>query len=195
MEALQTATLNPARYMGREKDLCSIEKGKLADLVLLDANPLDNIVNTRKINVVVAAGRLFRRGALDEMLGKVEALASQKSIAEALLKTITEKNVETAVKQYHELRTSQSEAYDFSESELNNLGYQLIAMKQFKDAVGILKLNVEAHPQSANTYDSLGEAYMGDGEKDLAIKSYEKSLQLDPGNSNATEKLQKLKAR
>jgi imidazolonepropionase-like amidohydrolase len=52
MEAIQAATLNPARYLGREKDLGTIETGKLADLVLLDANPLDDISNTQKIRAV-----------------------------------------------------------------------------------------------------------------------------------------------
>lgn len=75
MEALQAATRNPARFMGREKELGTIEKGKLADLVLLDANPLENISNTRRINAVICRGKLYSRHALDEMLARVEALA------------------------------------------------------------------------------------------------------------------------
>jgi imidazolonepropionase-like amidohydrolase len=70
-EALKTATLNPAIFMRREKDLGTIEKGKLADLVLLDANPLLDISNTRKINAVVVNGHLLKREDLDEMLNKV----------------------------------------------------------------------------------------------------------------------------
>ncbi len=58
MEALQTATRNPARYFGTLKDMGTIEPGKLADLVLLYANPLDDIRNTRKISTVVLRGRL-----------------------------------------------------------------------------------------------------------------------------------------
>lgn len=77
MEALQAATFNAARFMGRENELGTIEAGKLADLVLLDANPLDNIANTRKISAVVYGGRLFPKPALDDMLAKVETLASK----------------------------------------------------------------------------------------------------------------------
>lgn len=77
MEALQAATLNAARFMGRENELGTIEAGKLADLVLLDANPLDDIANTRKIDAVVYGGRLFPKPVLDEMLTKVETLASK----------------------------------------------------------------------------------------------------------------------
>lgn len=76
MEALQTATRNPAQFMGRLSDMGTIEKGKVADLVLLDANPLDDIRNSRKIRAVVLAGRYFSRGDLDEMLTQVEAAAA-----------------------------------------------------------------------------------------------------------------------
>jgi imidazolonepropionase-like amidohydrolase len=75
-EALQTATVNPAVFMHREKDLGTIEEGKLADLVLLDANPLANIANTRKINAVVANGRYLSREELDRILSKIEAKAT-----------------------------------------------------------------------------------------------------------------------
>ena len=75
IEALQTATRNPAEFMGRLAEMGTVEKGKVADLVLLDANPLEDIQNTRKIRAVVLAGRYFSRGDLDEMLKQVEAAA------------------------------------------------------------------------------------------------------------------------
>jgi cytochrome c-type biogenesis protein CcmH/NrfG len=56
-------------------------------------------------------------------------------------------------------------------------------------------LNVEEHPDSWNTYDSLGEAYMTAGKRELAIANYTKSLELNPANSNATQMLERLKAR
>jgi Flp pilus assembly protein TadD len=74
------------------------------------------------------------------------------------------------------------------------LGYQLIRTKQFKEAIRIFQLNVEAYQQSGNVYDSLGEAYMDDGDKPQAIANYHKSLQLNPKNSNAVKMLQKLNA-
>jgi imidazolonepropionase-like amidohydrolase len=78
MEALQTATLNPAKFLGRTNDLGTVETGKLADLVLLDANPLDDIRNTQKISAVVLGGRYFSRADLDSILKNVEAAAREK---------------------------------------------------------------------------------------------------------------------
>jgi len=78
LEALQTATLNPARFLGQDKELGTIEPGKLADMVLLDANPLDDIRNTQKIAAVVVNGRYFSRADLDKMLADVEIAASAK---------------------------------------------------------------------------------------------------------------------
>lgn len=77
MEALQAGTSNPARFLGRE-DLGTIEPGKLADLVLLTANPIDDIHNTRKISAVVTNGRFLDRAALDRILSQVEADAKRK---------------------------------------------------------------------------------------------------------------------
>jgi hypothetical protein len=72
MEALQTATRNAAAYLGMQ-DSGTVEKGKLADLVLLDANPLERIENTQKISAVVVNGRLLDRKELDRLLAAVES--------------------------------------------------------------------------------------------------------------------------
>ncbi|HEX2662853.1 MAG TPA: amidohydrolase family protein [Candidatus Acidoferrum sp.] len=77
MESLETATSNPAKFLGMEGRLGSVEPGKIADLVLLSANPLEDIRNTQKINAVVADGRLFDRVALDQILASVEAAAKR----------------------------------------------------------------------------------------------------------------------
>ena len=77
MESLQTATSNPAKFLGMEASLGSVAPGKIADLVLLSANPLRDIRNTQKINAVLADGRLFDRVALDQILASVEAAAKR----------------------------------------------------------------------------------------------------------------------
>jgi CubicO group peptidase (beta-lactamase class C family) len=116
----------------------------------------------------------------------------KRSIAATLYRTIIEKGADEFIKQYRDLKAEQSANYDFSESELNTLGYELIRMNKIKEAVEVLKLNVEAFPRSANTYDSLGEAYMLNGNTDLAVKNYKKSLELNPKNDNAQKMLKRL---
>jgi imidazolonepropionase-like amidohydrolase len=75
MQALQAATRNPAEFLGKLATQGTIEPGKLADLVLLDANPLDNIRNTQKIRAVILRGHLLNRSALDALLSSVEKFA------------------------------------------------------------------------------------------------------------------------
>jgi len=77
MDSLRSATSGPARFLGAEKDYGTVEAGKIADLVLLSADPLDDIHNTRKIAAVIANGRLYDRSALDRMLNDVEAAAKK----------------------------------------------------------------------------------------------------------------------
>jgi imidazolonepropionase-like amidohydrolase len=75
MEALQTATRNPSRFLGLSDQLGTVEKGKAADLVLLSGNPLEDIQNTQKIAGVILHGRYLSRADLDELLRKIEAAA------------------------------------------------------------------------------------------------------------------------
>jgi len=77
MESLQTATSNPARFLGMQAILGSVDSGKIADLVLLTADPLEDIRNTQKISSVLAHGRFLDRAALDRILMQVEAAAKQ----------------------------------------------------------------------------------------------------------------------
>jgi imidazolonepropionase-like amidohydrolase len=76
-EALQSATRSPAEFFGMQETLGTIETGKIADLVLLAANPLEDIANTQKIKAVVVNGRLLDRAMLDTLLTQAEALAHQ----------------------------------------------------------------------------------------------------------------------
>jgi tetratricopeptide (TPR) repeat protein len=102
---------------------------------------------------------------------------------------MNDKDLAVAVKQYREFKATRSNEYDFREAELNTLGYQLLQRKKIVEAIEIFRLNVEAFPQAANTYDSLGEAYMTHGDKELAIANYKKSLELDSSNAGATRAL------
>jgi imidazolonepropionase-like amidohydrolase len=78
LEALQTATLNPAKYYNKLSDYGSVQKGKIADLVLLRANPLDDIANTRAISGVVADGHYMSQADIDRLREKLRQLAAAK---------------------------------------------------------------------------------------------------------------------
>jgi hypothetical protein len=120
---------------------------------------------------------------------------SRKSIADALSATIASSGIDRAAEQYRVLKVAEPTAYRFDEGELNALGYRLISANKIKEAIRVLQLNVDAYPQSSNVYDSLGEAYMEDGNTPLAVASYRKSLELDPNDRGAVQALHKLDAR
>ncbi len=117
------------------------------------------------------------------------------SLTETLYKEIQEKGIAPARELYEKLKTEKSAEYNFREDQLNSLGYRLLREKKIKEAVAVLEWNVAANPKSANAYDSLAEAYLADSQTDKAIKSYEKSLELNPKNENAAAALKKIKWR
>lgn len=78
---------------------------------------------------------------------------------------------------------------------MNRIGYQLLQSDKLKEATAVFKLNVEEFPKSANTYDSLGKAYLKDNNLELAIKNYKKSVELNPKSTNATRILKKLESK
>lgn len=117
----------------------------------------------------------------------------QTSVGIVLSRVLERKGRAAAIKEFYRMKDSGfAEAY-MSEQELNALGYGLIQKKLFGDAIAMLNLNVETYPNSFNVHDSIAEAYMLNGDTELAIEHYQKSLELNPQNTNAVEMLQKLK--
>jgi tetratricopeptide (TPR) repeat protein len=192
LHALQTATYHPAVFLGVADSLGTIEEGKLADLVLLDSNPLESISNTRAIVAVIADGHLYDRAILDEPLAEAKRLVAAKSIADAIRPVIDERGVRAGIEHYWHLRETAAADYRFVESELNALGYAYLRSGETDIAIEIFKLNVEVYPDAFNTYDSLGEAYMEAGQTDLAILNYRRCLELNPDSDNAKEMLKRL---
>lgn len=115
--------------------------------------------------------------------------------SDMLLAQIAGKGIDAAVKHYHDMKRTQSKKLNFNEPErtLNVIGYAFLRQRKIKEAIGVFKLNVELFPKSANVYDSLGEGYFENGEKELAVQNYERSLELDPKNTSAVEMLKKLR--
>lgn len=107
-----------------------------------------------------------------------------------LLKT---KGVEPAAQYFNTFFNSEPGVPMFGEAEMNQTGYQYLHSGKTGEAIVLLRLNTIAYPDSWNVYDSLGEALLMDGRKDLAKKSFEKSLELNPDNENAKKILKELK--
>ncbi|HYS54566.1 MAG TPA: serine hydrolase [Thermoanaerobaculia bacterium] len=127
------------------------------------------------------------RGIAD-ILHDVEAPQARASVVDELMKSLATTDAKQAVAHYRESKA------DFREAEMNRLGYMLLQRGRIADAIEIFQLNVEKFPQSSNVYDSLGEAYAAHGDRDLAVKNYRKSLELNPKNTNGEEALKRLES-
>lgn len=103
------------------------------------------------------------------------------------------RDIAVFIKKYREFKSNPQRKFFNTESPMNQFGYNLLNAKRIDDAIEIFKLNAEAYPQSANVYDSLGDAYQAAGKKDEAIKAYEKALAIDPNYRTSIEALKKLK--
>ncbi|MCE9672133.1 serine hydrolase [Myxococcus stipitatus] len=113
-------------------------------------------------------------------------------IGEVVLERLAKEPISKVVAMYRDLKANKSTKYDFSPGQLNTIGYILLRDKRLAEAIEIFKLNVEAHPQDANAYDSLGEAWLVSGDDAQALANYRRSLELDPDNRNAADAIQRL---
>ena len=94
---------------------------------------------------------------------------------------------------YRAFKSDPSHRFIETEAVLNRFGYTLLGQKRNTDALEVFKLNAESYPNSANVYDSLGDGYQAVGNKDEAIKSYEKALAIDPNYASSLEQVKKLR--
>jgi len=130
-------------------------------------------------------------GIVEIMYGR-EPAPLKRSVAEVMYQIHREQGMAAAVVKLKQLRAEQADEYDFSEGAINLLGYQLLGEGEPEAAVEIFRMNADAYPDSANVHDSLGEGLAALGRKEDAIKSYARSLELDPTNRNAVEWLGRL---
>lgn len=114
----------------------------------------------------------------------------KQSVAFSLLDVIMKNGLTSGLQHFEMIKNSEN--YSLKEDELNSVGYILLNADKVTEAIEVFKLNVEAFPKSGNVYDSLGEAYLVDGNEKLAIENYRKSLEIDPTNTNAKNVLRKL---
>ncbi len=106
---------------------------------------------------------------------------------------LNRKGVDSAVQYFNNSFTGEPQVPMFSEAEMNQTGYEYLQSGKIREAIELFRINTIAYPDSWNVYDSFGEALLKDGQKDLAIKNYQKSLEINPDNDNAKKILNELK--
>lgn len=105
---------------------------------------------------------------------------------------VTSVQSQTRITDIDDLKKIYPELRIYNEKTINQLGYRLVQAGKISEAIEVFKLNTVLYPDSWNTYDSLGEAYMISGDFGLSIKSYTKSVQINPDNTNGIRMLEKL---
>ena len=115
------------------------------------------------------------------------------SVARKMLAIVDSKGVDGAIALYHQLKTAEPNGYDFSEPELNGVGYALLGRRDTAGAIRVFELNAQLFPKSSNVFDSLGEALAAAGRRDDAVNAYSRAVELDPSNIKAQTMLKKLK--
>jgi CubicO group peptidase (beta-lactamase class C family) len=135
----------------------------------------------------------IRDGVLDILLGYEPTMPKQQ-VGMVFAKMYTEEGLEAAKDLYRRLEAEAAEEYIFGYRQLNMVGDYFLSENQVAQAIEVFKFNVQLFPDVPNTYDSLGEAYMVNGSRELAIENYRKVLELDPDSRNAKEKLAELSA-
>jgi tetratricopeptide (TPR) repeat protein len=101
--------------------------------------------------------------------------------------------VDRALEYFHLQRNLDPGVLLFAGRQMNSVGYAYLNRRQVKEAITLFQMNVEAYPGSSNVYDSLGESLMADRQYVLAVRSYARSIEPNPGNENGRKKLEELK--
>lgn len=211
-QALETATVNPSRYLRQSAQFGTIEVGKRADMVLLAENPMTDISNARKITGIVVRGRWLDEKALSAMLQALPAeYAHEKQKVDAMLQAdpaqasryleehdplgrlaavsisevASKESVADLVQMLKTVQQKNPKAGLISKDSINALGYGLIDKKLYPQAIAVLAMNTESLPKSANAWDSLADAYGHFGEVSKAVQNYQKALEADATYSNA----------
>lgn len=129
---------------------------------------------------------------INNILHGKEFKMPKRSLAREILPVFMKDGVSAGKEKYAILKVDDS--YALSEHEMNQGGYNLLQNGKVKEAIEVFRINTEAFPESWNTFDSLGEAYMVDGQKEKAIENFKKSIEMNPDNTNGKEMLAKIGA-
>lgn len=183
LDALRTATMNPARFLGREGDFGLVEPGQRADLVVLDENPLLDIRNTQAIAAVVIGGQVLDRAALDATLARVREHSTRPHVEEALLPTFDADGIDANVRRYSELRRTQAHTYNFSLAGPNLIVGKLVREQRWPELLRLTEAATQGPlADQPVLYEALGDMYLAAGRRSEAGAAWRRALELAPGS-------------
>jgi tetratricopeptide (TPR) repeat protein len=172
-----------------------------SDVQRLDAEGVDFDTALDRLPPPTELDFLRSSGATDEQLARFhrfEATALWRQVkdsaAAAVEQAINEGGAAAGVARYQELASREAGDVYFDEADFNLLGYRLLGEGRIDEAIAVFQLNVDRYPESWNVYDSLGEAWAAKGDTGKAIELYNRSLELNPANTNAVQAIGRLRA-
>lgn len=173
------SNLSSYKFSSDEKETKRIARKMILMVSSINAN-LKNLGRKKTVEVTcMTCHRGYKKG---QTLGQV------------LMEELEQNGIDGAVQKYHELQKGGwgTGTFDFGGVALNNMGYKLLGEKKMEEAIEIFRLNVKMHPQDANRYDSLAEAYLLTGNKRLALIYYTKALELNSESRRVLKIVEKL---
>lgn len=194
-EVLRTTTLYPVQHLGLTADYGTVEEGKIANLVILDRNPLLDIRHTREVEGVVLDGKYYQRLALQMKQARIMDRHQRKEIVPLLLTAYARGGVDAMRERYQSLEREDvfKQVYNFDEASLEQVGQTLLAEGHPAAAIEAFQLNAAAYPRSWRAYQSLGRAYEAANKPEQALRSYQKAAELNPESYELRSALQRLK--
>ncbi|MBU5310424.1 serine hydrolase [Tissierella carlieri] len=155
-----------------------MDTGFRSNLIILPERGIAVVV---MINSDYIGTKILCTSILDILLGE-EVEYIRKSLASHIVRTMFSNNIEIALQEYNKIKQGSIEKYLVYEEEFNAIAYNLLERKRINEAIEVLKLSIQIFPESANLYDSLGEMYLLQDNKELALEKYKKSVDLNPNN-------------
>jgi imidazolonepropionase-like amidohydrolase len=184
-ELLRMLVHDTPRWIFPGRNIGTLAAGAEASFVVLSADPLEDLSALTQITAGFKAGHRLELQA--------RPADGKRGIGQHLAHAVMSKGVDAAIGEYHRLRAEEPNSWDFSEGQLNALGYAMMQHGKLVEATGIFQLNCEQFPESANAWESLGESYAKRGETESAIEKYERAVELQPGLESAIAKLAELR--
>jgi len=192
-QALRTATADAAEFLGIEDAAGTVEVGKRADLLLVGGDPLEDVGNLARVEGVMVAGQWLPRARLDAMLAETVERHRPVEREIAVLEGLLAWEGAAAAASAFTASCPHPDVAAYLENAINARGYAWLGEGKREQALEAFLVNTRTFPRSANTYDSLAEAYLGMADTTRAIQLYERALVVDPDFDNAKRMLDRIR--